>query len=406
MSTQLAIAGVSVAVPTSAAVDPVAIFSELGTKFKWHDAVTQHLTTKCQFQDLEDFAYAFTDRGDAMKLVDKIRDCPEELRLVQAGRLARAWEGIKEALTESKAAKAKDLGSDPDMDKVLDQKDLDSLDDQFWARVKIVFPPTVEPSDYLKSRLHREIARRLLSLREVWGVRTLEHQSRSKKRREEVAPNLVYVSEGDDVEADYERSVSQYLRCLRTLLIGYAKGGARPLPTAPTLERRGDDSTQFVEVPYDVVLKYYYRAERQVMKVNPSEQLSWLTAADEAERSEWVEVYRNTGLTLGQTIKTVYIQREAMWQVAPEKRAVPASSHNLANKRQRAAEEVAVPRGWASEFRDGRKVCIKWNQGFCGNECPDGALHCCAKMLGKDRVCGLRSHRAMNCNVGKGRRFE
>ena len=77
----------------------------------------------------------------------------------------------------------------------------------------------VEPSAFLKSRLHREVARRLLHIRDVWNVRTLDHQMRTRKRREELGPNLIFYSEGDDAEIVYERNVSQYLGCLPTLLL-------------------------------------------------------------------------------------------------------------------------------------------------------------------------------------------
>ena len=400
-SSQLAIEGMRVAAPAPAVDSPSELFGNLAKQFNWHASIAKYVVESCQMESLEDFAFSLNSREDASKLVAKIRDCPEELQMVQSGRVARAWEGVKEALAQAQAAGKRDIDADGDLDRVLDQKQLDSLDDVFWARMKATFPPAVEPSDFLKSRLHREVSRRLLSVRDVWSVRTLDHQMRTRKRREELGPNLIFYSEGDDADIVYERSVSQYLRCLRTLLIGYAKGGAIIRPGAPAVERRGDDSTLFVEVPYDVMLKYYFRAERQVARVSPPEQLAWLTAVDEAERSEWVDLFRNSSMTLGEVIKTVFVQRESMWHVLPEKRAA-APGNTLMDatnneKRPRTTKAIAVPNGWGSSFKDGRTVCIRYNQNLCSGECPDGNLHVCAKLVAKGRVCGSKEHRAMNC---------
>ena len=113
--------------------------------------------------------------------------------------------------------------SDGDLDKVLGQKELDSLGDVFWSRVKVTFPPSIDPFDFLKSRLRREVARLLLSIRDVWSGRTLDDQMRTRKKREELGLIPVFSCEGDDAEIVFERNVSQYFRCLRTLPLGYGK---------------------------------------------------------------------------------------------------------------------------------------------------------------------------------------
>ena len=52
----------------------------------------------------------------------------------------------------------------------------------------------------------------------------------------------------------------------------------------------GADSTEYVEVPLDTMLQYFYRAKRAVSGLLVNKRLAWLQARDSDERSEWVSV--------------------------------------------------------------------------------------------------------------------
>ncbi len=395
----LAISGIQVVTPVPQTEDPLALFKELGAKFDWHESIAAHLVSSKGLATLEDFAFLLTSEAEANPLVEGIRDCPEERRMVMAGRVRRAWIGVREALDKSAKQKTKDAESACDLDAVFSKAELDSLEDVFWARHRFTLPPSVEPADSLKSRLHREIVRRVLTVRDIWGVRTLDHQMRASKKREQIAQNLILIGDGDDVDVTYEKCTEQYLRNLRTLLLAYAKAGAQVLPDAPPgPEKRGDDTTKFVQVPYDVLLRYYHRAETQVSRVPRADQLSWLASRDEAERAAWVELHRASQMTLGAVVKLLFEQREAMWVVQPEKRKeVDDGSSGRPAKAPR-GNNASAPAGWAAHMRDGRAICMAWNRGGCAKVCPYKEFHGCAK-LWKGRACGSKDHRA---GVGKG----
>ena len=84
-------------------------------------------------------------------------------------------------------------------------------------------------------------------------------------------------TEEADTEEAYATDCETYLKKLRTLLIAYALAGSRA------------NSTEFVEVPLDVMLQlqYYLRAKKATSTLPMIKRLGWLQARDE-ERSECV----------------------------------------------------------------------------------------------------------------------
>ena len=101
-------------------------------------------------------------------------------------------------------------------------------------------------------------------------------------------------------------------------------------------------------------------------------------------------------MTLGQVVKTLYDQRQAMWTTRQEHSSSEHGPTERTGKRAR-NEETDIPNGWSTHLRDGREVCIDWNLGKCSEPCPQDKFHGCAKNI-KNRVCGMK-HRA---GVGKG----
>ena len=118
----------------------------------------------------------------------------------------------------------------------------------------------------------------------------------------------------DDEEPEPDKSVASYLDKLQVLMFAYAIAGSNKLQSAPGVETRTCDSTQFVQVPLDILMRYYWRAAYKVQFLPASRQLQWLQSKDEAERSRWVDVHRNSSKELGAIISEVYLQREGIWE--------------------------------------------------------------------------------------------
>eukprot|EP00971_Amphidinium_carterae_P332759 6467071-Amphidinium_carterae.1 len=114
-----------------------------------------------------------------------------------------------------------------------------------------------------------------------------------------------------------QQTVTQYLALHHTLMLAYARAGVSPVDPQPSSPESFEaDSTDYVQAPLDVLLKFHSRLKLCASQMQHSAaSLAWLQARDEEERQQWVEVHRSTSLTLGKIVKQVYHQREAMWMV-------------------------------------------------------------------------------------------
>ena len=157
--------------------------------------------------------------------------------------------------------------------------------------------------------------------------------------------------------------------------------------------------------------------------------LQWFKKCGVSERAVWVTKFRAGTDTLGHVIQTVYIERDAHWEVSPALRTVPASPVVLPltpgkggkggrpNKRGKGGEvdppqwEGAQQATWdsnqskltpgalAKTLRDGTKLCPDFQAGKCKVKqfkCPKG-VHKCGRVLKNGRVCGMPYHGAQEC---------
>ena len=120
-----------------------------------------------------------------------------------------------------------------------------------------------------------------------------------------------------------------YLDRLFTLLLAYALGGVKALDNAPSAKEEdvlGADTTRFVFVPLDVVMRYHARARRTSASLPHASRLAWLLQRDTEERADWVSRFRESTLTLGQVIKATYEARDAHWSRPATSRRPPRSA--------------------------------------------------------------------------------
>ena len=132
--------------------------------------------------------------------------------------------------------------------------------------------------------------------------------------------------------------VDNYLDRLFTLLLAYAMAGCSGATGAPDAAQElnlGADTVKFVNVPMDVVYKYYFRAKRTVTGLPASQRMQWLQAKDVEERSEWVSKFRESTMSLGQVISEVYTSRDAHWSApgpaTPEKKTTAPTAASTAS---------------------------------------------------------------------------
>ena len=176
-----------------------------------------------------------------------------------------------------------------------------------------------------------------------------------------------------------------------------------------TLEVKGAESTRFVDVPLDVVMRYHYRLQNRAARFGGQASLRWIMQRDEAEREMWVDRFRNSSDTLGEVIAAIFVTREAMWEVPPEAQSRPArltdsydpqSSKPKGGRSDRPKGDGKGDRGKgngkvtllpskkvAMQLNDGSKLCSKYQKNKCTQQnCQ--FLHKCGVVLQSGRVCG------------------
>ena len=408
--------GTTIAAPAPAAVNPAAVFKELGTRFTLHEEVTKYLVETIGLVSLEEFHYLFTCDTDAGPMViDKIT--ADINKPLEAARLRRAWAAVRDAATSNEIKKAMDSTAD-DLDKMLSRSEMDNLEDLFWTRYKLRFAADMDPSDSLVSRLSREITRRVLTVHCPLKVRTVASQLRSERKTVPITATLQLV-EAEAKEPDSTANVVNYLRGLHILLVAFSKAGSTPVAPAPDArESRGADTTLYVECPLDVMLRYHQRATTALAQIHPARQFEWLKSRDEAERAAWVERHRGSCLSLGNIVQTLYKEREAAWMPdatlvdAPARSSnwngIPENAFPRGKKRGNEGKAKQQPKGQQKDrpagaskvvntTKDGRQICIKYNLGKCSEPCPEKRLHVCNASVKGGRACGLRGHTASVC---------
>ena len=123
------------------------------------------------------------------------------------------------------------------------------------------------------------------------------------------------------VDRDAAPSLHNYMTNLMTLLVAYSKAGSKLRADAPTAEPKTVDSTKVVECPLDVLMRYYFRVRDRAHSLQYHMAPGWIQRRDEAERTVWVDRFRNSTDTLGEIIQHTLQTREAMWELpTPEVR--------------------------------------------------------------------------------------
>jgi hypothetical protein len=140
----------------------------------------------------------------------------------QLARLRQAWEALRQAYAEQELVKKRGV-EDTDLEGLLSSGILDDLNTRFWKRYHTRIATELEPSDFLISRLSKELAKRLLQVHPVYKVKTLTHQLRAERKRQKIGAGLEFVHSEALAGDEPSHTVTNYLNCLFTLS-GHGKG--------------------------------------------------------------------------------------------------------------------------------------------------------------------------------------
>ena len=371
----------SVALVPRAEQDIRTALNVLALNFSLNDKVVEELL-KVGVRNLEEFRFLFEDEAEVGAFVAKIGLGDEAT--IQTARLRRAWTATRVYFSQVEQDRSKVALAD--LDSLLEESELRDAKQAFWRRYRLRFPAEVHPSDAVVSRVSRELSKRMLCLFNVWKVRSLQFQLGTSQKKRRLGDGLF--TEEAETEESYTADCDTYLNKLHTLLIAYSLAGCQPIPgvaDATKEQTLGADSTEYVEVPLDTMLQYFYRAKRAVSGMPVNKRLAWLQARDSDERSEWVTKFRE--------------------HVVSDNQSVAAHSEPSRGGPQ-ARIRIQVPAGPGYQWQANReadegwlRLCEGFNKGTCSNKnCGNGA-HRCSVILRAERVCGSPAHPAAKCKA-------
>jgi hypothetical protein len=399
-----------------------ATFTCLSKDFNLDDKVLALLMAS-PMDNLEDFRFYFTEEKEVDAFVGQDAALKDQQLRIQVARFRRAWASVRQMALRREARQS--TSTVAELDDLLCEVDLRNAKVQFWMRYKLRYPANITPCDQIISRCYRELDRRLLTVYDIWKVRSLKHQVTTTRKRKQVGDGLFTFEE--DVHAEASRTVSVYMANLHTYLLALAITGTTKMSDAPEKETFGSDPLKFVAAPWDILESYYFRAVESIAAIPEVSRMAWLERADLAERAVWVSTFRDGEDTIGEVIKQTMDRRGAHWDPP----ALPQQTHHQQQPQRREQQQQPqrgqsgkggkqeqarpsgqqsgqaqqqprlVPGSVAAELRSGSKLCPDFQKGYCkvkGPQCPKG-LHKCGHVTAKGKICGMNFHGASKCKV-------
>ena len=415
------IGGLNLGAPSAANVDPKKTFEDLGARYKIDVKITKRMSDDLQLTTLQEFGKL------PVGSLDDLLVKPASLGTTAPVNLARLLIAHEKVCDAVRFAEVIDLEvAESDLDKMLPESELKSLRDRFHGRYKMTFSPEDDAPDKLVSRLSKELAKRDLTLKDIWSVQSLSARQKATKMRTEVAPGLTWAE--DDVEFHGYRSATAYLNLLQTYMIGLSKAGVLKLDTPVDPEVMGTPTIKVVAVPLDTALRYVSRARRVVETIISNNRLSWLEATHTQEAEMWIYKYKNSESPLGKIIEEVMVERSIFW-TPPESITIKSQLAAKGQGRGKGAGkskprfnsgkgkgkreirsspqfkqrdddvQVRSNKRWLKQLYNGDWLCAEFQKNKCPNKngCSKGK-HLCALEVKPGVACG-RNHPATQCQL-------
>jgi hypothetical protein len=319
-----------------------ATFTALAANFGFNDKVRDLFLTG-HMENLEDFRYYFADEEEieAFVAMGGGWSAPEQRR--QTSIVKQAWTAVRQSGLSKKSCNT--ASSTTEIDGDLEKIILKEARLRFWERYKLKYPVEVFPSDHLLSRCHTEVGMRLLTVYDVQDIEVSPHQVSTIKKSKRVSTDPGTSWKHTQGVKQGNQGVEGYLASLHTYLLALAVVGSAKAQGAPTEEAFGTDPTKFVEVPWDVLQAYYFRASRSAMLVPEASRLAWLGEKDTVERSSWASRFRVGHRSLGQVIQSVMDESGDHWHTPSQSnlaRTIPAPSPQPPLKPMAASERRGI----------------------------------------------------------------
>ncbi|CAJ1382622.1 unnamed protein product [Effrenium voratum] len=234
--------------------------TSLSTRFRFDAKIVEKIL-EAGINTLSDFRYFCSTEAEVVQtFVTPVEKDLANPRL-EAARLKHAW-----AAMVAQEATSSTLSMDPvDADELLPAVQLADMKAAFLKRYKVSFVPEQQPSERLLSKLRRALARRSLEVTSLWTVRSMFNQRMAVAKKRKITSNL-WVQEGPDEDQSgsdiIDKTCQVWLDMLWIYALALSMAGTTPIEPQPSEAETtvGSDPALYVQVPWDVVLKYHWRA--------------------------------------------------------------------------------------------------------------------------------------------------
>ena len=273
----------AVAVPSILKTQTFTLFA---TEFSLNEKVLT-LLLKSTMENLDDLRYWFSTEAEVDSFITEDDSLKGHDMKLQVSRLRCGWQSLrKSALLKESRNSASTVA---DLDDLLCDTDLRGVKLNFWRRYKLKYPTEIYPCDQIISRCYRELEKRMLTVYDMWKVKSLKHQVTTSNKRRKVADGLFTIEEEAVAQPTY--NVEGYLARLHIYLLALAITGSTKKQGATDGESFGTESTDYIAAPWDTLAAYYFRAVEAAAAIPEGSRLAWLERCDSAERSVWVSSF-------------------------------------------------------------------------------------------------------------------
>jgi len=186
-----------------------ATFTALAGDFKRDDKI-RGLFLNGPMENLEDFRYYFADEKEIDAFVATEESLKGQERRIQVSRMRHAWAAVRQNGLRKEGRNT--VSSVAELVDPLEEGTLREVKVQFWKRYRVKYPVEVNPSDQLLPRCYREMEKRLLTVYDIWKVRTLRHQVMTTRKRKQVGTDLYTFEDETETKPDTHGVVKDW-RC-------------------------------------------------------------------------------------------------------------------------------------------------------------------------------------------------